>query len=117
MSIILYKNKSDSVTFAKYVGFNEEDKIAFSAYKDKEKKLQRDLQRSLIGINVLYSFFPNIDNLERVDISKRIYFDALTKDEFVDTIITLGRATAAIELMYHQLRGRYFSNSNANLTI
>jgi hypothetical protein len=65
MSIVLYKNKADCVTFATYSSFNEDDKKAFSASKDKERKLGMlwDLQRSLIGINVEYSLSPNIDNL------------------------------------------------------
>jgi hypothetical protein len=118
MSIILFNNKVDSVYFATYAGFDEADKKAFASLKDKEKKLVLlcDLQRSLIAINVEYSILPNLDNLDRINISKKVYFDGLTKDKFIDTIFALNRAHAAVQLMYQQLRGVY-QNSGSNLTI
>ena len=60
MSIILYRNKADSITFATYTGFTDEDKKTFSFFKVREKKLEIlwDLQRSLITINVEFSFSP-----------------------------------------------------------
>ena len=118
-SIIVPKNKIDCVTFATYIQLGPDDKNAFSDLKDKEKKLEilSDLQRSLIAINVEYSFSPDFDSLEKVAITKNVYFDALTKDKLVDTIFALRRATAAVGLMCQQLQGRYYSNSNTRLTI
>ena len=76
-----------------------------------------DLQRSLLAINVEYTFSPDLDSLDKVSIGKNIYFDGLTKDRFMDSIFALKRAMAAVGLMSQRLQGRYYSNSNTRLTI
>ena len=82
--------------------------------KNNEEKLRIiwDLQRSLLEINVEYEFKPNIDNLESIIIKKTIYFDALTKHKFMNTIFALQRGFYLIELMLRQLGGKYYLNSN-----
>jgi hypothetical protein len=117
MSVILYRDKVDSISIETFRAFTEEDKRAY-AYLKKEKKQEFiwDLQKSLLEINVEFFFVPDLDKLERIHLTKKIYFDALIKDKFVDTILALRRAGSLIELsMYQHLR--HYSNSNGNLMI
>jgi hypothetical protein len=43
-------------------------------------------------MNVDYVLFPDSIDLKSVRISKAIYFDALTKDKFFETILLIKRA-------------------------
>jgi hypothetical protein len=54
----------------------------------------------LLEINVGHNLVLNDNNLERVDIYKKIYFDGLNKDRFMDTIFALQRGTNLVELMF-----------------
>jgi hypothetical protein len=118
-TICLPKNKIDSIEFVTSVNFTNEDKKTYAALKNNEEKLRIiwDLQRSLLEINVEYEIQPNFDNLESIIIKKTIYFDALTKDKFMDTIFTLQRGFYLVELMLRQLRGKYYSNSNTKFML
>jgi hypothetical protein len=119
-SIFSYKDKPDSIEFATYAELKDEDKKAFIAFrnKDDEKfKILWDLQRSLIEINVEHELNPNFDNLEKVIIRKKVYFDALTKDKFMDTIFALQRGAFLVDLMHHQLGGKYYKNSTTKFML
>ena len=119
VSIIIPRNKINWVIFGTYVQLTQEDKKGFSDLKDKEKRMEMisDLQRSLLAINVEYTFSPDLDSLDKVSIGKNIYFDGLTKDRFMDSIFALKRAMAAVGLMSQRLQGRYYSHSKTRLTI
>ncbi len=114
-SICLPKNKIDSIEFVTSVYITEGDQKTYVAMKNNEEKLRIiwDLQRSLLEINVEYEFKPDTDNLESIIIKKTMYFDALTKHNFMDTIFALQRGFYLIELMLRQLGGKYFSNLNS----
>jgi hypothetical protein len=43
-----------------------------------------------------HKLIPNHKNLERIEIYKKIYFDGLTKDKFMDTIFVLQRGTTPL---------------------
>ena len=119
-SIFSYKDKPDSIEFATYTELKDEDKKAFIALrnKDEEKfKILWDLQRSLLEINVEHELIPNFDNLEKVFIKKKVYFDALTKDKFMDTIFALKRGIFLVNLMHHQLGGKYYKNSTTKFML
>ena len=111
ISIFSYNDKPDSMEFGAYASLTELDKKAFE-HKKIEEKLQIlwDLERSLIEINVGYVFLPNHLNLERLQFSKKIYFDGLSKDKFMDTIFALQRSYKLVELMLRQLTGKHYSN-------
>jgi hypothetical protein len=119
LSIILNSNKTDSLDFATYSSFSEEDKKAFAALKNKDKKIEilLDLQRSLIEINVGYQLIPDMENLETVMMNKKIYFDGLTKDRFIDTIGTIQRGIFLMSLVHYQLGGKYYSNSDTKFML
>jgi hypothetical protein len=55
-TIILHKNKPDSIEFLTIANLEKEDQKAYVASKNKEEKLRImwDLQRSLLEINVDY---------------------------------------------------------------
>jgi Uncharacterized conserved protein (DUF2299) len=77
---------------------DDEYKKAFVALKDNKEKLKIlwDLEHSLLEINVGHKLIPNHKNLERIEIYKKIYFDGLTKDKFMDTIFVLQRGTTPL---------------------
>jgi hypothetical protein len=86
--------------------------------KDDEKfKVLWDLQRSLLEINVEHELIPNFNNLEKVNIKKTVFFDALTKDKFMDTIFALQRGVFLVNLMHHQLGGKYYKNSTTKFML
>ena len=76
-----------------------------------------DLKRSLLEINVGYKIEKDLENLESIIITKTIYFDGLTKDKFMDTRFALLRGFSLVELMLHQLRGKYYTNSNTKFML
>ncbi|MGZ5511405.1 MAG: DUF2299 family protein [Nitrososphaeraceae archaeon] len=76
-----------------------------------------DLERSLIEINVGHILLPNHQNLDKIEIYKKIYFDGFSKDKFMDTIFALQRGIKLVELMLLQLTGKYFSNSTTTFIL
>jgi hypothetical protein len=113
ISIFSYKDKPDSIEFATYASLIAEDKKAFIALKNNEEKLKIlwDLERSLLQINVGHKLLPNYKNLEKVEIYKKLYFDGLSKNTFMDTMFGVQRGIKLVELMLHQLSGKYYSNT------
>jgi hypothetical protein len=86
--------------------------------KDDDKfKILWDLQHSLLVINVEHELFPNFDNLEKVNIKKTVYFDALTKDKFMNIIFVLQRGVFLVNLMHHQLGGKYYKSSTTKFML
>jgi hypothetical protein len=118
-TIILHKNKPDSIEFLTIANLEKEDQKAYVASKNKEEKLRImwDLQRSLLEINVGYKIEKDLENLESIIINKTIYFDGLTKDKFMDARFALLRGFSLVQLMLQQLRGRYYSNSNTKFML
>ena len=66
---------------------SNEDQKAYVALKIKEEKLRiiRDLQCSLLEINIGHKIEKDLYNLEPILIMKTVYFDSLTKEKFMDT--------------------------------
>jgi len=118
-TILSFTDKPDSVLFITHVSLTLEDKKAFAALENNEEKFKIlwDLERSLIEINVGYVLLPNQKNLDKVEISKKIYFDGLTKDKFMDIIFALQRGLYLVELMLRQLGGKYYSNSTTTFIL
>jgi hypothetical protein len=67
MSIVLLRNKKDSMHFETFVGFTEEDKktYAFAVKKENKANFISNVQLYLLMMNVEYTFQPNIENLEK----------------------------------------------------
>jgi hypothetical protein len=118
-TIFSYKDKPDSIEFGTYSSLDEEYKKAFVALKNNKEKLQIlcDLECSLLEINVGHKLVPSYKNLEKVEIFKKIYFDGLTKDKFMDTIFALQRGSKLVELMFRQLSGKYYLNSTSTFIL
>ncbi len=99
--VIQYKNKPDSVTFVAQVSFNETDRKAFARLKPNGKKpFQYAVENSLIHFDVVYGFHPNFNALEYVEVQKKIYYEALTRQIFYDTIHLIYRATHSLFVNY-----------------
>jgi hypothetical protein len=86
MSVIVDRNKADMVSFETYREFSAEDKKAFAFLKPPEKKQNYlvNLQVYLLMMGVEFILEPNLKNLAKIHVKKRIYFDGFTKDRFVD---------------------------------
>jgi hypothetical protein len=83
VSIIIEKQKLDRVSLATYVAFPELDQRMIAFMNKEGKKFFWNLRDKLIGINVGYTIHPSMEKVERVDITKVIYFDGLTKNTFL----------------------------------
>ncbi len=118
-TIVLPKNKPDSIEFLTTADLEKEDQKTYVALKNKEEKLRIiwELKRSLLEINVGYKIEKDLENLESVTINKIVYFDGLTKDKFMDASFALVRGFSLVELMLYQLRGKYYSNSNTKFML
>jgi len=53
------------------------------------QKLLRELKYSLLQLNIQFNFHPNEEIIESVLLSKRIYFDGLSKKIFFDDIFVI----------------------------
>jgi hypothetical protein len=93
INVVFRKDKRDSVYITAQISFSPLDTQAFSKLSHDRKKLFTDeLNYTLILMNVDYVLFPDSIDLKSVRISKAIYFDALTKDKFFETILLIKRA-------------------------
>lgn len=99
--VIQYKNKPDSVTFLAQASFTELDRKAFVRLNPKEKKpFLYAVENSLIQFDLVYGFAPRVDIMEYVEIRKKIYYEALTRQNFYDTIHLIYRATHSLFINY-----------------
>lgn len=111
-SILFYKNKDDSICCICNIALNPPNDKAFAALKDQNQKdtLRQALKESLLNFDVSYRYVPNFDQLQFVEISKIVWFDApLTKQRFFDTLNLLLRAGVRVNLdinKHLQYRGK-----------
>lgn len=76
-------SKKDSVLFICSLNLNAEQKGRLT----KIEKLE--LHQKLLSTDDLFEFHPNINNLESIRIQNFIFYDGLTKNEFMRTIFRL----------------------------
>jgi hypothetical protein len=107
VNIILFKNKIDSVLFGTAVKFNDQDRMTYAKLKIQGKKpFLFALESALLQLDVVYAYHPNHNNLERIEIEKRVYFDALTKQTFFDTLHLIYRASTIVSVMFSNYLSR-----------
>ena len=104
MNVIVGKDKIDSVEIISFVGFSEQDKKAYASLRAKPRNdFVNGIVESLLPINIIYSFRPDLNTLEEIVLKKTIYFDGLTKNSFFDAIHTIVRGIEATHLGYRKL--------------
>jgi hypothetical protein len=98
VSIIIEKQKFDRVTLATYVAFPKLDQELFAFMNKEGKKFFWNLRDKLIAINVGYTIHPSMEKVERIDITKVIYFDGLTKNIFFNSLSDVQRGIESVNL-------------------
>lgn len=76
-------SKKDSILLVCSLNLNAEQKERLT----KIEKLE--LYQKLLSTDSLFEFHPNINNLENIRIQNFIFYDGLTKNEFMKTIFRL----------------------------
>ena len=117
IDLVIRKDRIDSIIVVQNMNLSDEDKRTF-AHLAKAKKLEfvRDLKLSLLHLGIDYAIQPDSERLEYVQMSRKIYFDGLTKDRFFDTIFHVQRAMEIMRLkyethLYHGTSDKSYLNS------
>jgi hypothetical protein len=114
ISVIFRREKKDSVYLVARISFSPLDKQAFSKLPpDRKKSFTDELNHLLLLVNVEYSLLPNAEIMESVNLSKAIYFDALTKDRFFDTILLIRRSIEIAKWCY----GKHLGHKSSTGTL
>ncbi len=101
VNVIFYKNKIDLAVFVTAIKFSAEDRKTYASLKIQGKKpFLYALESALLQLDVVYGYEPNHNMLERVVIEKRVYFEALDKQKFFDTIHLMYRASTVVSLNF-----------------
>jgi len=108
MSIIIDKRKIDCVTLVTYMGFPEIDQRMLSYLSKEGKKFFWNLEYALNQLNVMYNIHPSIEEVERIDITKIIYFDGLTKHTFFSSLFDIQRGMHCVNIQYQWLSEQGF---------
>jgi hypothetical protein len=78
---------------------SERDRLNYKLTPGREK-FWIDLKMNLIHVGVNVTAFPEVENLESVQLAKTIYFDGWTQDKFIDTILKVTDALEMTELIF-----------------
>jgi len=89
--------KYQNITFHVFQPLNKEDAILFvcslDLNREQKERITRieksELYQKLLSTDSLFELHPNINNLENIRIQDFIYYDGLTKNEFMKTIFKL----------------------------
>jgi hypothetical protein len=108
LSIYMEKDRIDSIVLATNVYFPDADKKFFSKVEKEKKKFFWNLQSALNLIDIEYSIFPAIGEIEYIYIRKVIYFDGLSKDRLFESISKIARGRNCVILQYQWLSEKEF---------
>jgi hypothetical protein len=98
---ICEKQDIDSIILVTVAHITPLDKRAFARLQNPRKKqFYWGIVETLMPLDVQISFIPRFDTLEGVQIMKRIFFDALTKQMFFDSFNEIIRATNGLSVNY-----------------
>lgn len=117
-NIVVYPNEFQNVNVAVLrthpqkiliktsISFNEDDSKAFLILTEHEKKeFQMNLEILLIQVNLIYNILPDPPRrIDSVEMTRQIYFDGLTRDKFIDSIIAILRGLQIVKLNYNSLQ-------------
>ncbi len=86
--------------------FDEDDKRSyFILTEDEKREFLLDIEILLIQINLIYTISPEPPKkIDSIELTRQIYFDALTRDNFFDAILAILRGLQVVRLNYNSLR-------------
>jgi hypothetical protein len=94
---------SDSVRLMTFAYLTPDDQRAFSRLSNEKKDcFLSAVRQSLFYLDVDHDFIFNGNFLQSISITKRIYFDGLTKDKFFSAILLLKRSIGLLNLAYSE---------------
>lgn len=88
---------------ATFVSFPELDQRLLTFMSNEGKRFFWNLRNRLITIGVGYRIHPSIEKIERIDITKILYFDGLTENTFFNSLFDIGRGIECVNLQYEWL--------------
>ena len=115
---IIILNEAEIVKISTSYGFNQQLNSQISNLKNIGIEFLRNLQLSLLQMNLQYVFIHknhnppvsldkkapiNIDDLESIDISKNLYFDGFNQNLFFEAVTNIINAIEVIDILYQKI--------------
>ena len=114
---IVILNESEIVKISTSYRFNQQLNSQISDLKNMGIEFLRNLQLSLLQMNLQYVFIHknhnpvsldkkalnNIDDLESIDISKNLYFDGFNQNFFFEAVTIVINAIEVIDILYQKI--------------
>jgi hypothetical protein len=98
---VIIENVINRVDIMTKIRFSEEDREWYRLNEDKHK-FWLELKPNLMHMGIMTLVTPDLDNLESVELSKTVYFDGLTQNEFFDAIFAVTDALALCNLIWRK---------------
>ena len=108
VSIMIDKEKPDRITMATFVSFPKLDQRLLTFMSNEGQKFFWNMRDRLITIGVGYGIHPSIEKVERIDITKILYFDGLTKNILFNSLFDIRRGIECVNLQYEWLTAQGF---------
>jgi len=113
---ILILNEAEIIKISTSYTFNQQLNSQISNLKNIGIEFLRNLQLSLLQMNLQYVFIHknhnpvsldkkalnNIDDLESIDISKNLYFDGFNQNLFFEAVTNIINAIEVIDILYQR---------------
>ena len=114
---IIILNESEIVKISTSYRFNQQLNSQISNLKNIGFEFLRNVQLSLLQMNLQYVFIHknhnpvgldkkaliNIDDLESIDISKNLYFDGFNQNLFFEAVTNIINAIEVIDILYQKI--------------
>jgi len=106
MNVIFDRTQPHKVIIRTTSNFDEDDKRSYFVLNEDEKKeFLLDIEILLIQINLIYTVLPEPPKkIDSIELTRQIYFDAITRDKFFDAILAILRGVQVVSLNYNSLR-------------
>jgi hypothetical protein len=113
---IIILNEAEIVKILTSYRFNQQLNSQISNFKKSGFEFLRNVQLSLLQMNLQYVFMHknhnpvsldkktlNIDDLESIDISKNLYFDGFNQNLFFEAVTNIINAIKVIDILYQKI--------------
>ncbi len=101
IDIVILKKHQDSIIFVGRLELSPEDRTYYSKLKASGKNaFKLGLLETLLYFDVTFKPEPNYDELQHIEIRKKMYFEAIKKQSFFDAINAVFRAGDAVNMNY-----------------
>jgi hypothetical protein len=100
-AVICIEKKVDRVDIIGNIMLEEDDMTAYKLTPDRQR-FWTNLKMHTFPIGVMVNAIPNSDQLETIQFAKMIYFDALTQDNLMNTLIRIFDAMEIGEFVFRR---------------